>query len=79
MKTEIDSELVGHLYAAACQLCSTAKIVEDVWFKESPSAMKDSVTDLREVLDQFSVILYGKTYAEKVASWKDKGVTNDRP
>lgn len=66
MKTEIDSELVGHLYAAACQLCSTAKIVEDVWFKESSSVMKNSITDLREVLDQFSVILYGKTYAEKM-------------
>lgn len=66
MKTEIDSELVGHLYAAACQLCSTAKIVEDVWFKESPSVMATSITDLREVLDQFSVILYGKTYAEKM-------------
>lgn len=60
MKTEIDSELVGHLYAAACQLCSTAKIVEDVWFKEAPSVMKDSIIDLREVLDQFSMILYGK-------------------
>lgn len=62
MKTEIDSELVGQLYAAACQLCSTAKIVEDVWFKESPSVMKDSITGLREVLDQFSMILYGKKY-----------------
>lgn len=66
MKTEIDSELVGHLYAAACQLCSTAKIVENVWFKESPSVMKQGIIDLREVLDQFSVILYGKTYAEKM-------------
>lgn len=62
MKTEIDSELVGHLYAAACQLCSTAKIVEDVWFKESPSTMATSIVDLREVLDQFSMILYGKKY-----------------
>lgn len=66
MKTEIDSELVGHLYAAACQLCSTAGVVEAVWFKESPSAMKQSIAELREVLDQFSVILYSKTHAEKM-------------
>ncbi len=66
MKTEIDSELVGHLYASACQLCSTAKIVEDVWFKEAPSVMVTSIIDLREVLDQFSAILYGKAYAEKM-------------
>jgi len=57
-KTEIDSELVGHLYAAACQLCSTAKIVEDVWFKESASCMKQSIVEMREVLDQFSMVLY---------------------
>ena len=65
MKQQIDSQLVGELYASACQLCSSAKIVEDVWFKESPSHMKQSIVELREVLDQFSVILYGKTYAEK--------------
>lgn len=80
MKTEIDSELVGHLYAAACQLCSTAKIVEDVWFKESSSVMKNSITDLREVLDQFSMILYGKKYpsndAGRVAWGEDE---NEQP
>lgn len=64
MKTEIDSELVGHLYAAACQLCSTAGIVEAVWFKEAPSPMVTSIVELREVLDQFSVILYGATHSE---------------
>jgi len=60
MKTEIDSELVGQLYAAACQLCSTAGVVENVWFKEAPSHMKQSIVELREVLDEFSMILYGK-------------------
>jgi hypothetical protein len=65
-KQQIDSQLVGELYAAACQLCSTAGIVEAVWFKESPSAMKQSIVELREVLDQFSVILYSKTYTEKM-------------
>jgi len=65
MKKEIDSKLVGELYASACQLCSTAKLIEDVWFKESPSVMKDSIIGLREVLDEFSMILYGRTYAGK--------------
>ena len=65
MKKEIDSKLVGELYGAACQLCSTAKIVEDVWFKEAPSSMATSITELREVLDEFSMILYGRTYAGK--------------
>lgn len=64
IKKEIDSELVGHLYAAACQLCSTAKIVEDVWFKEAPSTMATSIVELREVLDVFSMILYGKKSRE---------------
>jgi len=64
MKQQIDSELVGQLYAAACQLCSTAGVVENVWFKESPSHMKQSIVELREVLDKFSMILYGRTYAE---------------
>jgi len=64
MKKEIDSKLVGELYGAASQLCSKAKIVEDVWFKESPSVMKDSITGLREVLDEFSMILYGKKSRE---------------
>ncbi len=64
MKQQIDSELVGQLYAAACQLCSTAGVVENVWFKESPSAMATSIVELREVLDKFSMILYGRTYAE---------------
>ena len=59
-KKEIDSELVGQLYAAACPLCSTADVVESVWFKESPSHMKQSIVELREVLDVFSMILYGK-------------------
>lgn len=64
MKQQIDSELVGQLYASACQLCSTAGVVENVWFKESPSHMKQSIVELREVLDKFSMILYGRTYAE---------------
>lgn len=64
MKKEIDSKLVGELYAAACQLCSTADVVENVWFKEAPSVMKDSITGLREVLDEFSMILYGKKSRE---------------
>ena len=64
MKTEIDSELVGHLYAAACQLCSTAGVVENVWFKEAPSTMATSIVELREVLDVFSMILYGKKSRE---------------
>lgn len=59
-KKEIDSELVGHLYAAACQLCATAGVVETVWFKEAPSVMATSIVELREVLDEFSMILYGK-------------------
>lgn len=63
-KQQIDSQLVGELYAAACQLCSTANVVESVWFKESPSAMKSSIVELREVLDQFSAILYGATQPE---------------
>ena len=64
MKQQIDIELVGELYASACQLCSTAGVVENVWFKESPSAMATSIAELREVLDKFSMILYGRTYAE---------------
>lgn len=64
MKQQIDSELVGHLYASACQLCSTAGVVENVWFKEAPSSMATSIVELREVLDKFSMILYGRTYAE---------------
>ena len=64
MKQQIDSELVGQLYAAACQLCSTAGVVENVWFKEAPSTMATSIAELREVLDKFSMILYGRTYAE---------------
>lgn len=64
MKQQIDSRLVGELYGTASQLCSAAKVVEDVWFKESPSHMKQSIVELREVLDKFSMILYGRTYAE---------------
>lgn len=64
MKKEIDSELVGQLYAAACQLCSTADVVENVWFKEAPSTMATSIVELREVLDVFSMILYGKKSRE---------------
>lgn len=64
MKQQIDSELVGQLYASACQLCSTAGVVENVWFKEAPSSMATSIVELREVLDKFSMILYGRTYAE---------------
>jgi hypothetical protein len=64
MKQQIDSQLVGELYASACQLCSTAGVVENVWFKESPSAMATSIAELREVLYKFSMILYGRTYAE---------------
>lgn len=64
MKQQIDSELVGQLYASACQLCATANVVEAVWFKEAPSVMATSIVDLREVLDKFSMILYGRTYAE---------------
>ena len=39
MKPKLTVKLVGQLYAAACQLCSTAGVVENVWFKEAPSTM----------------------------------------
>ena len=60
-KTEIDNELVGWLYAEAMNLCAVANRVENTWFKESPQ-MRNDVDSLRNILNQFNMILYGKKY-----------------
>lgn len=66
-KPEITMDMYYTLLAEAYNLCAVANTYENVYFKEDPKMRKD-IDSMRCVLDKFSMVLYGRTYAEAAAS-----------
>lgn len=62
-KPEITMDMYYELLAEAYNLCAVANVYENVYFKEDPKMRKD-IDSMRCVLDKFSMVLYGRTYAE---------------
>jgi len=66
-KPEITMDMYYTLLGEAYNLCAVANTYENVYFKEDPKMRKD-IDSMRCVLDKFSMVLYGRTYAEAAAS-----------
>ena len=66
-KPEITMDMYYELLSEAYNLCAVANVYENVYFKEDPKMRKD-IDSMRCVLDKFSMVLYGRTYAEAAAS-----------
>ncbi len=62
-KPEITMGMYYELLGEAYSLCAVANTYENVYFKEDPKMRKD-IDSMRCVLDKFSMVLYGRTYAE---------------
>ena len=62
-KLEITMDMYYELLGEAYNLCAVANVYENVYFKEDPKMRKD-IDSMRCVLDKFSMVLYGRTYAE---------------
>lgn len=62
-KPEITMDMYYELFGEAYNLCAVANVYENVYFKEDPKMRKD-IDSMRCVLDKFSMVLYGRTYAE---------------
>ena len=62
-KPEITMDMYYELLSEAYNLCAVANVYENVYFKEDPKMRKD-IDSMRCVLDKFSMVLYGRTYAE---------------
>lgn len=60
---EITMDMYYELLGEAYNLCAVANVYENVYFKEDPKMRKD-IDSMRCVLDKFSMVLYGRTYAE---------------
>ena len=65
-KSEITMDMYYELLGEAYNLCAVAGVYESVYFKEDPKMRKD-IDSMRCVLDKFSKVLYGRTYAEAAA------------
>ena len=65
-KPEITMDMYYELLGEAYNLCAAANTYENVYSKEDPKMRKD-IDSMRSVLDKFSMVLYGRTYAEAAA------------
>lgn len=61
---QITQDMYHRLLAEAYSLCATANRVENVWFvhPHGEPVMRQDVDSMRKVLDEFSMVLYGKKY-----------------